>query len=136
MKTPEPDKTEAISKFSQPRSKSDVRSFLGLTGYCRSFVQDYVTISAPLSDATKKSMPTMVNWSSECDRAFIRLKEILCSDPILQAPNFDELFILQTDSSKEGFGAVLSQADHKGQVRLVAYISRKLLPRENMYSTI
>ena len=136
VKTPEPDKTEAIAKFSQPRSKSDVRSFLGLTGYYRSFVPDYATISAPLSDTTKKSMPSTVNWSSECDRAFIRLKEILCSDPVLQAPNFDKVFILQTDASEEGLGAVLSQADRKGQERPVAYISRKLLPREKMYSTI
>ena len=136
VKTPEPAKTEAIAEFSQPCSKSDVRSFLGLTGYYRSFVPDYATISAPLSDATKKSMPTTVNWSSECDQAFIRLKEILSSDPVLQAPNFDKVFILQTDASEEGLGAVLSQADHKGQERPVAYISRKLLPREKMYSTI
>ena len=96
---------------------------------------DYATISAPLSDATKKSMPTTtVNWSSECDRAFIRLKEILCSDPVLQASNFDEVFILQTDASEEGLGAVLSQADHKGQERPVAYISRKLLPRETYFT--
>ena len=81
-------------------------------------------------------MPSTVNWSSECDRAFIRLKEILCSDPVLQAPNFDKVFILQTDASEEGLGAVLSQADHKGQERQVACISRKLLPREKMYSTI
>ena len=101
VKAPEPDKAEAIAKFSQPRSKSDVRSFLGLTGYYRSFVPDYATIWAPLSDATKKSMPTTVNWSRECDRAFIRFKEILCSDPVLQAPNFDEVFIFQTDASEE-----------------------------------
>ena len=69
-------------------------------------------------------------------RAFIRLKEILCSDPVLLAPNLDEVFILQTDASKEGLGAVLSQADHKGQERPVAYINRKLLPREKTYSTI
>ena len=112
VKTPEPAKTEAIAEFSQPRSKSDVRSFLGLTGYYRSFVPDYATISAPLSDATKNSMPTTMNWSSECDRAFIRLKEILCLGPVLQAPNFDEVFILQTDASEEGLGAILSQADH------------------------
>ena len=61
VKTPEPDKTEAIAMFSQPRSKSDVRSFLDLTGYYRSFVPDYATFSAPLSDATKKRMPTTVN---------------------------------------------------------------------------
>ena len=81
-------------------------------------------------------MPTTVNWSSECDRAFIRLKEILCSDPVLQAPNLNEVFILQTDASKEGLGAVLRQVDHKGQERPVAYISRKLLPREKTSSTI
>ena len=81
-------------------------------------------------------MPTTVNWSSECDRAFIQLKEILCLNPVLQAPNLDEFFILQTDASEEGLGADLSQADHNGQERPVAYISRKLLPREKMYSTI
>ena len=136
VKTPEPDKTEAIAKFSQPCTKSDVRSFLTVTGYYQSFVPDYMTISGPLSDATKKSMPTTVNWSSECDRAFIRWKELLCSDPLLQAPNFDDVFIVQTDAFEDGLGAVLGQANHKDQESPAVYISHKLLQREQMYSTI
>ena len=72
----------------------------------------------------------------ECVVAFQRLKEILCSAPVLVTPDFTRPFIVQTDASDRGVGAVLSQPVEGGGDRPVAYFSRKLLVREQTYSTV
>ena len=72
----------------------------------------------------------------ECDQASQRLKFLLYSFPVLRSPDFQKLFILQTDASDYGVGAVLSQEDENGDDHPVAYFSRKLLPRVQQYSTI
>ena len=68
--------------------------------------------------------------------AFQRLKELLCSAPILRSPDFNKPFILQTDASDRGIGAVLSQEDPEGEEHPIVYFSKKLLPREERYSTV
>ena len=133
---PEPSKVRAVELFEIPRTKKQVRVFLGLTGYYRRFIQDYASIAAPLSDLTRKSAPTQVVWSAECDRAFRQLKEKLCASPVLRSPDFEKEFVLQTDASDRGIGAVLSQLDEDGHDHPVAFFSRKLLPREERYSTV
>ena len=110
-----------------------MRRFLGLTGYYRKFIPDY---AAPLTDLTRKSKPNRVAWTTECDRAFQELKLILCSSPVLASSDFTRPFTLQTDASDRGVGAVLSQYDDDGLEHPVAYFSRKLLTREEHYSTI
>ena len=133
---PEEVETSAILEFKTPVTKKEVRSFLGLSGYYRRFIPDYSTIAAPITDLTRKHKPNKVTWTNECDYAFRRLKELLCSHPILKSPNFDKEFVLQTDASERGVGAVLSQLDDNGDDHPIAYFSRKLLPRETRYSTI
>jgi hypothetical protein len=81
-----------------------------------------------LTDLTRKSAPNRVHWTEECNRAFLSLKEALSSQPIPRSPDIDREFILQTDTSDRGVGAVLSQTDKNGQEHPVAYFSRKLLP--------
>ena len=75
-------------------------------------------------------------WSEKCDHAFRQLKELLCNAPLLSTPDFDRSFVLQTDASERGVGAVLSQCDDEGMEHPVAYFSKKLLPREERYSTV
>ena len=133
---PETAKTQAVLEFQVPGTKKDVRSFLGLSGYYRRFIQDYSTITAPLTDLTQKKKPNKVVWTRECDCAFKTLKRMLCSCPILKSPDFEKEFILQTDASDRGVGAVLSQLGDDEKDHPVAYFSRKLLPRETRYSTI
>ena len=133
---PEPSKIEAIKSFAIPQTKRQVRSFLGLAGYYRKFIPDFSVIAAPISDLTKKSAPSRVIWTAECDSAFGRLKELLCSSPVLRSPDFSQPFVVQTDASDRGIGAVLSQRDDAGEEHPVACYSRKLLPREERYSTI
>ena len=133
---PERAKIQAISDFTPPTTKKGVRSFLGITGYYRKFIPHYATIATPLTDLTRKSQPNKVVWTPDCAESFQKLKNALCSVPILQSPNFDEKFILQTDASDRGIGAVLSQLDEDGMDHPVSYFSRKLLPREEKYATI
>ncbi len=75
-------------------------------------------------------------WSQEYEAAFQRLKATLCASPILTSPNFQKEFIVQTDASDRGVGAVFSQQDNQGNDKPVAFYSRKLLPREERYSVI
>ena len=98
--------------------------------------QVHQRIATPLSDLTKKSLPDKIQWNDNCEQAFVTLKRVLCQSPILVNPDFDKPFLLQTDASDRGIGAVLSQEDDEGGDQPVAYFSRKLLPREVRYSTI
>ena len=133
---PEQGKVQAVEAFYVPQTKKEVRTFLGLTGYYRHFVPDYATVAAPLTDLTRKSAPSRIAWTPTCNTAFTTLKKALCSSPILGSPNFARSFTLQTDASDRGVGAVLSQVNEAGEEYPVAFYSRKLLPREERYSTV
>ena len=106
---PEVGKLQAIQQLPVPKTKSDVRAFLGITGYYCKFIPDYATIAVPLTNLTKKNAPNKVVWTEQCNQAWQNLKGILCSSPVLRTPDFSSQFILQTDASDYGFGAVLSQ---------------------------
>lgn len=132
--TPQQAKTIAVDQFRQPKSKTDVRAFLGLVGYYRKFIPDFSTISAPLTDLTKKLAPDPVLWTTECSKAFKKLKQLLCSQPVLHAPDYKLPFVLQTDASSRGIGAILTQTTLDGMEHPIAYYSRKMFPREQRYS--
>ena len=87
---PEINKLEAVKKFPVPKTKKEVRSFLGLAGYYRRFIKDFASIAVPLTNLTKKKNPDIVVWTEECDRAFNALKNVLTSTPILSSPNFEK----------------------------------------------
>ncbi|XP_040209167.1 uncharacterized protein LOC120940401 [Rana temporaria] len=133
---PETGKVEAILAWPIPQTKKQVMSFLGTAGYYRKFVGNYSSLAKPLTDLTKKKLPKVVSWTPECEQAFQALKEALASAPVLQAPDFTRRFLVQTDASAYGLGAVLSQVDDAGEEHPILYLSRKLLPREVAYATI
>ena len=82
-------------------------------------------MASPLTDLTKKTANTSnLKWTAECTKAFQQLKDALCANPVLKSPCFDRTFILQTDTSNRGIGAVLSQCDEAGDEHPVAYFSR------------
>lgn len=130
---PDPAKLEAVRQFPVPHTKKQVRAFLGLAGYYRRFIPHFSSVASPLTDLTKS---TAIRWSKDCAKAFEQLKDALCSNPVLKSPCFDRPFIVQTDASDRGVGAVLSQCDDLGEEHPIAYFSRKLLPREQHYSTV
>ena len=119
------DKTATIATCPRPKTKKEVRRFLGLAGYYRRFVPGFAELCA--SDP--------VQWTEPCQRAFKWVKEALCGEPLLFTPNFSLPFNLQTDASDRGLGAILTQ-QVEGVDRPVLYISRKLSQREMRYSTV
>ena len=126
----DPKKTEAIDKWPNPRSVRDVRSFLGLCSYYRRFVKGFADIAKPLYVLTQQDVVFV--WSDECQEAFQNLKAALTSPPILAYPSESDAFILDTDASSVGIGAVLSQVQN-GTERVIAYFSRVLNPAERNY---
>lgn len=129
------DKVEAIHSCPCPRTKKEVRSFLGLAGWYRRFVPQFATIAAPLTALTAKDQRDPVIWNEDCEAAFQALKASLCSSPVLRSPDFSQRFLVQTDASAVGLWAVLAQGE-PGDERPVLYLSRHLLPRETRYSTV
>lgn len=116
------DKIEAIVNLPQPKTVSEVRSFLGMaTYYCR-FLEHYSHVKKPLTDLTKKESQFV--WGEEQERAFQAIKAMLVSAPVLREPDWSKPFILHTDWSKVGVGATLSQIADDGKEYAVAYASR------------
>lgn len=124
-----------IKQASSPTTKKQLRSFLGLVGYYRAFVPNFAAIAVPLTDLTKKGSPNILVWTDVHEHAFQSLKQCVCKSPVLRLPDIRKPFILQTDASNVGIGAILLQEE--GEVKHpVAFASKKLLPREQNYSTI
>ena len=132
---PNMDKVCQILDAPRPETKKQVRSFLGLVGYYRKFIPNFGAIASPLSDTTKKGLPNKVKWDDPQEQAFESLKRSLTSSPILGLPDFQKPFILRTDASDKGIGAILLQ-ERDGEKFPIAYGSKKLLPREQNYSVI
>ena len=133
---PDPQKLEAVNNYPRPVSKKEVRAFLGLAGYYRRFVPHFATIAEPLTELTKGRNPDQVKWNEQCGEAFRKLKELLSTPPILKVAEPSKQYVLQTDASEQGLGAVLSQIRENGEEHPVAFTSRKFLPREKNYSVI
>ena len=119
---PQLSKLQAVKNYPVPTNKSGICSFLGLVGYYRKFIPNFVSISAPLSDFTKKTV-SKIMWTDECERSFNKLKKVICSEPVLQSLNHDKQMILQTNPSNRGIGTVLSQVDDNGEEHPIVYIS-------------
>lgn len=124
-----------IQEAVRPKTKTQVRSFNGLTSYYRDFIPNYAAIAAPLTDLTKKGEPNEVIWGPAQEKAFLTLKKRITEKPILRIPDVSKRFVLRTDASDTGIGAVLLQT-YEDKYFPVSYASRKLLDRETNYSVI
>ena len=136
---PKDEKIQAIRDAVRPTTRKQVKSFIGLAGFYRKFIPNFSTIASPLTDLTKKERPNNIkDWQDHHEKAFQTLKNRLTSDPILRLPVFQNgvPFILRTDASETGLGAVLLQ-EFEGEGKFpIAYASRKLVSREKNYSVI
>ncbi len=99
---PQVGKIEAIKHAERPTSKKQVRSFLGLVGWYRRFIPHFSARAVALTNLTKKDKPNKIDWTAECESAFKDFKDVLCKEPVLQSPNFDQPFTVQTDASEYG----------------------------------
>ena len=103
----DPTKIEAVVNLKAPRSITKVRSFLGLAGYYRRFVEGFSKIAAPLTALTRKGKK--YEWTPKCEESFQELKRRLTSVPILVLPTSGEPLQVYSDASKIGLRAVLMQ---------------------------
>ena len=123
----EDSKIDAMKQWPTPTNVKQLRGFLGLTGYYRRFIKNYASISHPLTQLLKKNS---FQWGQEAQVAFETLKQAMIQAPVLRLPNFEEEFVLETDASGGGIGAVLQQQGHP-----IAYFSKTLAPRHQTLST-
>lgn len=130
---PDPRKTEAVAKFPTPRNRKNIKQLLGLVGYYRRFIQNFAKLSKPLTNLLKKDTPFF--WGDLQQTTFETLRNILCTEPLLRYPNFEEKFIVTSDASNFAVGAVLSQGPI-GKDLPIAYASRTLCEAEINYSAI
>lgn len=123
----EASKVQAV-QWPQPSNLKELRGSLGLTGYYRKFIKNYGLLSRPLFDMLKKGVPFV--WTLVTETAFQQLKFALLQAPVLAIPDFSKKFVLETDASDVGFGAMLMQEGHP-----VAYLSKAVCPKNQSLST-
>ena len=130
--SPEERKVEAVRHWPEPRTLDHVRSFLGMTGYYRKFIEDYAAEAKPLTAMLKKGMK--FEWGKDQRRAFERLRDALTSYPCLGKLRPLGRLVVDTDASDYAVGAVLSQIQD-GQERVIAYHSKTLNDAQTRYCT-
>ncbi|HMB90929.1 MAG TPA: reverse transcriptase family protein, partial [Rhodothermales bacterium] len=130
---PDPEKVEAVKSMPYPTCVRHVETFLGKVGYYGKFIDHLATIARPLNNLKKKNATW--RFGDEERHAFDLLKERLCSAPVLRHPAMDFLFIVSTDASGYGLGAVLSQEFDDGE-HPIAYASVTLLDEQTRYAVI
>nr|CAE03723.2 OSJNBa0021F22.17 [Oryza sativa Japonica Group] len=124
----DPETVTAVTDWKQPKTVTQVRSFLGLAGYYRRFIENFSKIARPMTQLLKKEEKFV--WSSQCEKAFKTLKEKLVASPVLILPDTRKDFMVYCDALRQGLGCVLMQDGH-----VVAYASRQLRPHEGNYPT-
>ena len=119
---------QAVREFPTPKNVHEVCQFLGLASYYRRFICNFAMLPNPLHYLDVQWL-----WTTECDSAFQKLKELLTTAPVLAYPKFSKEYVLETDASTHGLGAVLSQEQLDKNLHLVTYVSRALSSTERNY---
>jgi hypothetical protein len=121
-------KFKAVANWKRPKSSTEIRSFLGLAGYYRKFIEGFSKLASPLTQLARKKVPYV--WGEKCEKSFQELKETLCTAPVLALPEMNKPYEIYADASKKGLGGVLMQ-----EKRVITYISKKLKPHKQNYPT-
>jgi hypothetical protein len=121
-------KVEAINNLSSPKTRRELRKFIGLVNYYRDLWPKRSETLAPLTALTSKTIKW--NWTEECNKAFQEMKRIVSREIILSFPDFSKEFHIHTDASNYQMGAVISQEE-----KPIAFFSRKLQPAQTRYTT-
>lgn len=128
-------KVQAIQEWPTPSTVQEVRQFVGLGSYYRRFIKDFSTIAAPLTDLTKGTgaKTRRVEWTPQCEAAFQLIKDKISHAPVLAPPDPDRPFVIETDASDFGIGAVLLQHGEDNHQHPIAFESKKLSDTERRY---
>ena len=142
--SPNPEKVAKIKDWPTPKTPKEVHSFVGLASYYRRFIPNFAKWAGPLhalivpasfkqkirrGEMKKSDLPEF-QWTPACQEGFDQLKKALTEAPVLAYPDYSKPFILETDASLKGLGAVLSQKGDDNEIRVIAYASRSLRPSE------
>ena len=123
---------DAVKDFPVPMNIKQLRQFLGLTSHYQRFAPNYARIAFLLHALTRKG--ALFQWTANCEVTFETLKTRLVTAPLLCYPDFDKDFVLETDASKQGLGAILSQYQIDHKLHPVAYASRSISSTESNYA--
>ena len=126
-------RVKALREYKRPMTKKDLKSYLGMLGYYRRFIPGFSSIALPLTEATSLKSPNQIRWTQSMESAFNTLRDTLCDHTQLTIPSPEDCFLLATDASGKGIGAVLS-VTRSGAHLPVAYFSRKLTGAEHNYA--
>src|SRR3954463_8838417 len=124
----DPAKVSVVTEWESPNSVKEVRSFLGMAGYYRRFIENFSKVAKPMTELLKKDKKFA--WSEGCELSFQELKKRLVTAPVLCMPDLEKDFQVYCDASHHGLGAVLMQ-----EGKVVAYASRQLKTHEVNYPT-
>jgi len=127
---PDPKKVDKLRKYPSPTTVTEVRAFLGLAGYYRRFVRNFSLVAAPLFDLLKEKAAW--RWTEVEESSMRKLIDAICHDAILPHPRFDLPFVVDSDASDVGLGAVLSQVVD-GAERPIMFASRRIQPAESKW---
>ena len=126
----DPEKIDAVARWPVPTGLKELQAFLGTVGYYRQYIEAFATVAKPLTKLTGTGEAWM--WTEDQQRAFEMLKQCLVTAPVLGYPDPGLPYVLDTDASKDGVGAVLSQIQ-EGKERVIGYYSKTLSPPEKNY---
>ncbi len=132
----DPAKTEAIKQWPTAANLKDVHAFLGLASYYRRYIPGFSTVAGPLTNLTRQGVDLV--WNDACEGAFRTLKATLVSAPVLAYPTRERHFVLSTDASDVGIGAMLEQEQEEGgrvTKKVIAYASKTLSDSQCRYYT-
>ena len=130
---PDPENVSKIRDLDAPTTVKQVRTLLGMASYYRCFVRDFSKRARLLTELTRQDIK--FRWGEEEESAFEDLKKALTTEPVLTLPDFTKPFILMTDGSSTGLGAVLGQQhDGESRERVISYASRRTNRLEESYS--
>ncbi len=136
----DPKKLKGVANWTTLQNPTQIRQFLGFTGYYRYFVPNYSKIARPLLDLTKKTM--IWNWGPSQEKVFQELKDRMCTSSVLTQPDFERRFFLQTNALAYSVGTILSQEGktstslakcQKPILHPIAYYSAMFTPTERNY---
>jgi len=126
----DPVKVQGIADWLTPLTVKDVQSFLGFCNFYRAFIKNFSDIAHPLNDLTCKNKQFI--WTDERNNAFLELKRMCSSYPVLRTPDWTKQFVMETDASGYALGVVIAQEFEDG-IHPIAFHSRSLLPAEKNY---
>jgi hypothetical protein len=124
----DPSKLQEVLDWKSPRSVTQIHSFLGLAGYYCRFIPNFSKIAKPMTKLLEKE--AKFKWSLQCEEAFLTLKKLLTTAPVLAQPDIEKSFDVYCDASGTGIGGVLMQ-----EGRAIAYALRQLRRHEEHYPT-